>query len=335
MLVSVMVWMTVPARAEDVDTWVGGHVTTGLQAVQGVGVGTILSQVELDVRAETGPLFFRLDLDYHFDPLFFVKGGTTDYPLAPHYPVPPEVALVQIGQKYHLRAGVTNANFGIQEWDEKANYLPSYSNVWDLTNGQNLGLEPGITFDDGTELFAFGGYDLAWLTPGFGAGVATEQDAFGTWTGFFYLPDLQFGMVQTANEIYPADWLWLTLELDGGPAGKGFYVGSQLIASILPDATVGGAVRYDQQHMSDAAVEQLEVEMDNRAIAGALRADPTDTLHLALEAKESWPRGGGDPYFTGTFLIAVLAGPEPGGDYVVSDPEEEPEPPEDFVDEPL
>lgn len=328
MVVSAMAWLVAPAwAADDVETWFGGQATTGLQTVQGVGVGTILSQVELDARASTGPLFFRLDLDYHFDPVFFVEGGTTDYQLAPHYPLPPETAEVQIGRKVHLRAGVTNPNFGIQGWDEKDNYLPSYSNIWNLTNGQNLGLEPGITFDDGTEIYAFGGYDMAFLTGGFGAGVATEQDAFGTWTGFFYLPAYQFGMLLTANELYPADWLWLTLELDGGPAGDGLYGGGQLIASILPEATVGGALRFEQQMMDDAAaatiVNDLEVGLDQTAVSGALRADPLDTLHLALEAKESWPRGGGDPYFTGTFLVSVMMGPEPGDDHAVSDPPEE------------
>lgn len=322
MVIGAMAWMTAPAWGDDVDSWFGGHVTTGLQTVQGVGAGTIGSQVELDARAATGSLYFRLDLDYHFDPVFFVEGGTDGYQLAPHYPLPPEVALVQIGTKYHLRAGVTNADIGMQGWDERTNYLPSYSGVWSLTNGQNLGLEPGITFDDGTNLFAFGGYDMAWLTPGFGLGVSSQQDSFGTWSGVFFLPAYPFGMLVSANEVYPADALWLSLEVNGGPAGDGVVAGGQLVATLFGDATVGGALRFDQQFMSDAAVTALELEVDSTAISAALRADPSDVVHLALEAKESWPRGGGDPYFTGTFLISVGT-PDPSDEYAVRDPPEE------------
>jgi len=317
-----LAWVAASALAGDVESWFGGQVTTGLQEQQGVGPGTILSQAEFDARASTGPLYFRLDLDYHFDPFNFA-GSNPDYKLTPAFPLPPEEALVQVGSKYHLRLGVTNADMGIQGWDEKDNYLPSYSSIWALQNGQNLGAEPGISFDDGTNLFVFGGYDLGYLMPGFGGGVSTGQDSWGTYSGFFYRPADQFGMLLTANEIYPADWLTLTLELDAGPAGKGFYGGGEFIATVQGgDSPIGGAVRVDEQWMNDAAVKAVEDPMDATAVSAAANLNPTDTLHLALEGKESIPRAGGDPYFTATLLVSVFT-PEPEDDYAVHDPPDE------------
>jgi hypothetical protein len=319
-----------PARAGDVETWAGGLAITGVQEVQGEGFGTILSQVEFDFRAASGPVFFRLDLDYHFDPYFFGVEGQ-DYQLAPHYPLPPEYGLVQLGTKYHLRAGVTNPDMGMQEWDENLNYFASYSSAWALSNGQNLGLEPGITFDDGTNLFVFGGYDMGWLTPAFGGGFQTEQDLWGTWSGVAVFPHYVFDdagdatpyvFAVTADELYPADAVWLSLELDLGVANGGTAGGGQFMASLFPDGMVGGAIRIDKQFQDDAFNEAIAT-MDDFAVSAVLLADPIEALDFKLEGKESWPHGGGDPYFTGTFLVAAKVPGEASDDYAVHDPPEE------------
>jgi hypothetical protein len=150
------------ARAGDVETWFGAGATTGVTV--GDSASTILSQVEFDARAATSDVFFRLDLDLHLAPIAFSDPGAAELP--PAWPLPPEWAMVQFGRgTYHLRAGVTNPNFGLQEWDERSNYFATYSIGWGLQNGQNLGIEPGVVFDSGAEVFAFGGYDLAWMTP--------------------------------------------------------------------------------------------------------------------------------------------------------------------------
>ncbi|MEQ1501441.1 MAG: hypothetical protein ABMB14_04380 [Myxococcota bacterium] len=312
------------ALAAETEGWVGGHVTTGLQVDQDQGVGTILSQVELDARAETSGVYFRLDLDYHFDPLFF-SADNSEYQLGPHYPLPPEVALVQFGDKYHLRAGVVNPNFGLQGWDEKETYLPTYTYSFALTNGQILGIEPGITFDDGTGLFVFGGYDMGFQVPDVGFGVSTEQDAFGTWSGVFWLPTEDYVLLLSANEVYPADWLWLTLEIDAGLASGGGIAGGELVASLWPESIVGGALRVERQ-MTDtkaqAALTALEIPMAPlTALSAGLRIDPASALHLALEAKETLPDDGA-ANFTGTFLVTVMAPGEPGDDFAVHDAED-------------
>jgi hypothetical protein len=314
-----------PALAGEVSTWTGGFVSTGVDVVAAPGATsaqTILSQVEADFRVLSGDWYARVDLDYHFDPIS-LSGSNEGYQLAPHYPLPPEYALVQYGWKYHLRAGVTNPDFGLQEWDEKANYLPTYSGGWSFANGQNLGLEPGITFDDGTDLFVWGGYDLAWLTPSFGLGVQTEQDLFGVWSGAFYMPALEFGMLISAQELYAADWLWLSSEIDVGTAGGGILAGGMLIANVLPDGSYGGALRFEQFHVDDEVVTALETTVPQTTLSAALRADPLDWLHLSVEGKESFPGASADPYFTGTLLVAVSSPGEPYDDFATEDPPEE------------
>ena len=312
------------ARAGDVETWFGGQATTGAQFVQGTGVGTVLSQVEFDARVSSGPLYFRLDLDYHFAPYFFAKDANPDWAVwPPAAPFPPEAAFLQIGHKYHLRLGVTNPNIGVQYWDEKDNYLPSYSNGWALMNDQNAGIEPGISFDDGWNVFAWGGYDMGWLTPGAGFGVQTATDTWGTWTGAFYYPLTGMGEIISANELYPTDWLTLTLEGDAGMAGGGAFGGGQLIAQFLPNSAVPISLRVDEQQMSDAAVNETGYALDPTAISLGVRNSPNDWLHLALEGKESWARGGGDPYFTGTLQITVKTPGEPVDQFAVHDAVEE------------
>jgi hypothetical protein len=300
------------ARAGDV--WVGGGASTGLQGVEGVGVSTVLSQVEIDAQGGNDTVSFRLDLDYHFDPFFLTDPAQNDgYEIKPHYPYPPETAYVQLGQDtLHLKLGVTAPAIGLQSWDEKDDYLPSYSNGWGVMGGQVLGGEPGITLGDGSEIFLFGGYDLSWLSPTVGGGFASEQDSWSTWSGVFVLPDPAYSYVLAvaAFEFYPADALWVTIEPQGGVAGGGALYGAELVGNISPETMVGGAVRAEYQHLSDDASATLGVPMPELAFSGALRADPKDWLHLALEGKESLPGGGGSAFFTGTFLVSVWT-PEP------------------------
>lgn len=312
--------------AGDLETFVGGNVITGAQYVQGpsgaegTGVGTIQSQVEFDLRLATGPLFVRLDLDYHVDPWFFGKENA-DYTLVPGYPLPPEFAFVQLGHKYHVRMGVTSPNFGMQVWDEKDNYLPTFSSGWTVQNGQCLGLEAGMYLGDdtATEVFAFGGYDMAWFAPVFGAGVSSAQDMWGTWTGLFVLPTYPYAMFHTGNEVYPLDAMYVSTELNVGYADGDIIGGGQIVLDILPESVVGFDVRADKQFFTDKAATLLEVDVPSFALSGAVRVDPVDFFHVALEGKQTWPRGGGDPFFTGTLLLSAQVPGEPSSPYVVSE----------------
>jgi hypothetical protein len=312
-----------PARAgddEDVGFWAGGQITTGAQ-VAPEGVGTILSQAEVDARWANDLLFVRLDLDYHFDPYWFAPKDAAvndGYPLAPHYPLPPEFAMLQVGRdRYHLRLGVTEPGMGMQSWDERDNYLLSYSIGWALTNGQNAGVEPGIVFDDGTEIFAFGGYDLGFLTPGFGAGVDTEQEAWGTWTGFFALPQYKYALLISDTELYPLDQLWLCGEVLAGVSGKDPILGAQLTAAVFPESVVNGAIRVEHEFTPDAEEEAYGAPLPVTDVAAAIKTDAIPLVHLGVEGKATWPVEATQPYLTGTLLVSVGTA-DPDDDYGVT-----------------
>lgn len=308
----VCTWGTTAFAAEgdeDLAPTFGGGVTTGLQGEQGFGYGTILSQVEFDAWFHNDLFEFRLDLDFHVDPIYFVDGANEDFTLSPHYPIPPEYAQLQIGrQKYRLRLGVTNPNIGLQEWDERDNYLVTYSGGWDFQPGQNLGVEPGVMFDDGTEIFAWAGYDLSWFTPSGGVGFATDQDDFSTWTGVDYMPDLRYLQLVSANSVYPTDWLALVFEVNAGLVETDPVGGGEITAAFLSEDPINFAVRVDHQRITPAASEILAISPAQTAVAATVNVMPLWWLQTRFEGKESWPQGGADPYFTGTLLVDAQFG---------------------------
>ena len=223
------------------DVWLGAGVTSGVGYDSANGVAPLLSQAEVDLQADWDEVMIRVDLDVHVYP---------NDPLGPlPLPVPPEAAYLQLGKSAgpYAQLGVVTANYGVEMWDERDNYIVTYATSWGASNSQLIGAIPGYRMDDGTELFAFGGYDLGWFAPTFGLCVATGQDAFSTWTGAFMLPTYGGAVgVYTANEVYPLDALWLTLQLNGGYAGNGVVWGGPLfIANVFPEAIVGGALRAD------------------------------------------------------------------------------------------
>jgi hypothetical protein len=318
-------FVTFASSAEAADTWVGAHVTTGLQARSGGGdpnVGSVLSEVEGDLRVEQAEVSFRLDLDYHLDPWWF-GAQNPGYSLVPHHPWPPETAVLQVGQGPggFVRVGVTNPAYGIELWDEKDNYLASYTNGWYLYGSQSIGFLYGRRFEDGSEATGFLGYDPAWVSPTFGACYTHEGDRFGTWSGLYWLTIPAFGQIVSANEVYPADWLTLLLELHGGVAGAGALGGAQVLVDLhTGDDRVGGALRAEQRYAEPDAVAVTGIPSDWMEVAAAVRVRPVGALRLVVEGKESWPSsaavqalapGTGDPYFTATFLATVLSGPEP------------------------
>ncbi len=264
------------ASAEEPSSWVGAGVTSGVTADSEGVLAYPSSQLELNARLDADSWSVRLDLDVHFDPAAPGEG--------PAYPLPPEVAQLQIGQdRFRVRGGVNNPNVGIQEWDERDNYLPGFSQGWELQIGQNIGVEPGIVLEDGTEFFSYVGHDLAWGVLAAGAGVATEQDTFGTWSGVHVLPDLRYAALFSANEVYPADQLWLTFEVDAGVVGSDLFFGGQVVANLWPESTWGAAVRLDAQPAPESVEEALGVELDPFVASIAGRVDPTDWFHAAIE----------------------------------------------------
>lgn len=297
-----MLWLCAVGWAADV--WVGGGASGGI-TVDPAGVSFPLAQGEVDFRVATDLLYFQLDADLHIDP---------NVPGVARYPTPPEWASLQIGREtYHLKVGVNNPAIGVQAWDEWDNYLPTYSQSWQFQPSQIVGLEPGMTLSDGSEVFVWGGFDLGWNAPNVGGGYASEQDAWSTWSGVYAYPSLDCGTGTSgtylgavgAFEVYPADALWLTADGTGGMAcGSGFASG-QLIVNVLPEAIVAPAARVEATYDPDAFLTG-----NNWAVSVGARSFPVDWLYVAVEGKAMFV----GPTMTPSATLMVGARrPEPEG----------------------
>jgi hypothetical protein len=98
--------------------------------------------------------------------------------------------------------------------------------------------------------------------------------------------------------------------------------GGQLTVQIFPESVLGGVFRVDRQWMPDAAVEALGVSTDPLVLTAGTRFDPTEAVHVAMDVREAWPAGGGEPALTGTLLVAFQLPGEPSDDFSVRDSEE-------------
>jgi hypothetical protein len=314
------------AWAEEPELWLGAGATTGV-VVNGAGVEGAPSQIETNVRVGWEDVLLRVDADLHVDPnAYFRDDGSPADPI----PFSPEWAMIQFGRKtWFAQVGVQNPNFGLFDWDERKNYLPTFNIMFGPTNAQNLGVEVGRFFDDGAgEVFVYGGYDLGWLAPGGGAGVAWEGDSFATWSGFTYFPGLKYGIGVAAMEVYPTDWLWLAAEPGFGMVEDKPFGGGQFVATFFGDEILSGSLRVDGTFGGKAAGELLEIPIAPLQVGGGLKFWPTDWLLLMAEGNALWDHGSKRPGFSGTLLLDVHV-PEPDGPYEASIAEEEPEEPGD------
>lgn len=292
--------------ADDGLLWAGAAGDSGL-SVSSDGVSALVSQVEFDVQAAKGPLYFRLDLDVHVDP-------NTGEPMFA-YPLPPEEAFLQIGRgKFRLKAGVSNPAIGLSAWDSWDNYYPTTPVNFDLLCGQVLGGDVGYRTDSGWEFAAFGGQDLAWGTPVFGAYVTTEQDLFSTWTGVNAFPALGHYSVQPSIELYPADWLWV--DLDGAVGliqGKGYAAG-QLVANFFPESQPNPVLRFQKTIDPKGATSHPDIDLDlpDTSVSFILNVDPADYLRVSGEGRVDW----NDGYASGKGILYVaFHAPGPDDDY--------------------
>lgn len=305
-------WSLAMAWCEEPELWIGAGATTGV-VVSGDGVGAAPSQLEANLRVGWEDVYLRVDADLHVDPnAYFRDDGSDAMPI----PFAPEWAMLQIGRKtWYGRLGVTNPNFGLFDWDERRNYLPTFNTMFGPTNGQNLGAEFGRFFDDGAgEVYVYGGYDLAWLAPGAGAGVAWEGDSFATWSGFTYFPGMRYGVGVAAMEVYPTDWLWLSAEPGFGMVEDKAFGGGQVVATLFGDAPLSGSLRADAVAGGAPAEDLLEISIPPLQLGAGLKYRPNDWLTIMGEANAVWSHGGGRPGVAGTLLLDVHV-PEPDGPY--------------------
>jgi hypothetical protein len=310
----VIALLALPGLAQDgLETWVGGGVSGGVQYFDSTGLtltDATTTQAEVDGMVGWGWGHARVDLDLHFDPnLPTASEAVTAYP-GPW----PEWAMVQLGrEKYHARLGIFNPNMGLEDWDPWINYAPTYSTNFVYAGaGRFLGGELSLTTDGAVDVFAFGGYDVDWEAVGGGVGVATAQDAFGTWSGLFVYPEftvcpsgdscLYLGAA-LAFEVYPADALWIDLDTVTGLRDGSFFTSEQLIVNIVPEAVVAPFVR------AELAIDPDGVLGAPDATAGAgVRSDALDWLRIAAEGKALFYDGATD---WGGALVLSVHRPEP------------------------
>lgn len=305
----VLLLTSLPALAEDGLIWAGVAGDSGLR-VGPDGPSALVSQVEFDFRAAKGPLFFRLDLDAHVDPNdpFYT------------YPIPPEEAFLQIGRgAFRVRAGVSNPNIGLSEWDSWDNYLPTHPLNFELMCGQVLGADVGTTVG-AWEFAAFGGQDLAWGTPVVGAYAATEGAVASTWSGINVWPGMGYYAVLPAVEFYPADWLWLDVDGIAALADGSPFAGGQLVANLFPESQPNPVLRVQKLIDPDDVTrsELLGLDLPDTSMSFALNLDPTDYLRLSGEGRVEWRDGAQ----TGMGILYVaFHPPEPEDDFATIEDE--------------
>jgi hypothetical protein len=152
--------------------------------------------------------------------------------------------------------------------------------------------------------------------------VATEQDAFSTWSGLTvypsfagdYCPDGEAcfnAFASLAFEVYPLDPLWVTLDSVTGVKDGSFYSSEQLVVNVIPEAVVNPFVRGELLIDPDAVLGAP----DATASVG-LRSDPTDFLRVAVEGKSIFAGGASD---LGVALVIAAHVPEPSP-YSYQDP---------------
>lgn len=312
------------AHAGEIESFVGGGVAGGVVYSSEAGVASadaLTTQAEVDAAVGWGWGHIRADLDLHIDPnAIGTDGDVIAYPS-----LWPEWGMIQLGRKQHLRLGLLNPNMGVEDWDPWVNYAPTYSNNFIFVgSGRFVGADAGISTDGGVDLYAFGGYDVDWASYGGGVGTAISQDAWATWSGLVVYPAFAGGgcpdgadtcfnaFAQLAFEFYPADPLWIAVEAYPGVKGGSFYTSTQLVANVIPEATVNPFVRgellFDPDHVTGAP--------GSTASIGA-RTDVPEFLRISAEAKATFLPGGTTDL--GMALTVALHRPEPSP-YSFTDP---------------
>jgi hypothetical protein len=320
------------AYGQELETWVGGGVSGGITAFTESGFDSadpLTTQAEVDGMVGWGWGHVRADLDLHFYlPALGDEGGDviaypsivsgTDVPM-------PEWLMVQIGREQHARLGIVNPNLGVEDWDPWINYAPSFSqNFVYVGAGRFAGADIGISTDNGYDYFAFGGWDLDWASWGGGAGVATLQDAYSTWSGIVLYPEFAGGgcpdgegtcfnaFAQIALELYPAEPLWIALEAYPGVKGGSFYTSTQLVANILPEAVVNPYVR------GEVLIDPDEVTgAPGHSVSVGGRSDLLEFIRVMVEAKAVFvPDADAD---LGVVVTLAVHRPEPNA-YSFTDP---------------
>jgi hypothetical protein len=298
------------------DAWIGG----GLEVEAGyddnaAAVGANV-EGEVDARFEQGPVFLRLDYDLKLD---LAQKQITNKGWGPEW------AMLQIGRDGpRARLGVVNPSVGLEDWDDRLNYLPTTSACFDWGVGRILGADIGWQLADGPDLFVFGGYDLDYDAYGGGGGILYEGDKWGLWSGFAGYPELDQYML-----IPSAEWYFgqTTLSVDTtlGMVGGSPYFTSETLIDLYPDTAFSpvarveinadpGGVLDDPENgdFTQSASASLGFNFWPMRIAHADDVRLANLLKIQLEGRVFKPssREGGLAY-PGVFVAVTLWRPEP------------------------
>jgi hypothetical protein len=278
-------WAVMAGWAGETEIYVGG----GLDARGGwspAGSEAVV-EGEFDFRLRHKWFFTRLDLDVTVD----VLNPGVLY-------TPPEWAMVQFGLDdpakrlgWAVRAGVLNPNMGLEDWDLKNNYLPSYSIMFNgASPGRILGGEANLRLGDGHNVFLWGGSDIDWAwpehTPTLGVGYWTERDSWSTWSGLAMYPSEQTYMLVYTLEFYPHDLVWLAFDGSTGVMGGRGYGGGQVVLNVAPEEIVQPVARGEWVvDPGDAALGGMEEGIPDGTASLGARFVPSENVKVMVEGK--------------------------------------------------
>ncbi|AKT37046.1 hypothetical protein [Chondromyces crocatus] len=338
----------------DIDFWLGGG-SSMLVAAERYPTGTgpesfsAHAQAEIAFRMESGPWYVRVDFDVQLASNDSIKplGGFWSSPpwseLEPGFKIgPPEWAMVQYSlDKLRIRGGIVTSMIGLEDWDPWVNPFPTRSLNYNVTPGRTVGLELAWAFDNGYEIFAFGGCDLdwadcfphdfdgdgvneieAWAGMKAGFGITTLQEHFSTWSGFSAMPNLKFYGFNINLEFYPHEYL--TIDIEAAPSLIGSFEEATLdkyyfnlitgvTLNVLPSEPIHpmfrihGAIDPDNRSLWGYYPAYDGIVPDIVASAG-VSAAIFDGFKVGLEAKVSRYNFGTVP---GLYTGVSFARPEP------------------------
>ncbi len=303
----------VEAPGEDDMFWVGGGVA--IRPGFAADTFSLGGELEADLLVQKGMFGARLDLDFQGTVLPDLAITEAAPNVVPINMVRPEWAMLEAtGESWAARGGIVNAGFGLEDWDDRALYLPTHGEYYALSPGRMAGSEFGWTFgDDGPTVTIGGGLDLDWEAPIVEANVNVEGDVAATWSGVAVYPaDGMYSAVLGA-ELYPAEFLTLALGGMTGVVGENGYGTLSLYGVFLPEAIVNPTVRVEGAFDPGGAFvfEAGDEPLSPWAVSAGGAIVPTDYMKFLVEAKVM---GTADEPAGGVYASFCFFTPDPADD---------------------
>jgi hypothetical protein len=293
--------------------WVGGGVAVRPGYMP--EAFTLGGEVEADLLFQKGMVGGRLDLDFQ-GRVLPTLGVTEALPaVVPINYVRPEWAMLEVsGESWAARGGIVNAAFGLEDWDDRALYMPTHGEYFAYSPGRMAGSEFGWTFgDDGPTVTVGGGLDVDWDAPIIEANVNVEGDTFATWSGVAAYPADEMYNAVIGAEVYPAEIVTIALGGMVGIVGDNPHAAATLYGVFLPESIVNPTIRvegaFDPGHAFDPGPGGQG--MNPWAVGAGGAVVPTDWMKALVEAKIT---GTSTDPVPGVYLSLCFFTPDPAGD---------------------